>query len=91
MFRLESGVKAPYLGNGPCLHARHRLALRESDSRRVGLHLGPQSLGGKLGQGAALPGAIIALGELWCKQQFWRVLLRLDNVLGCLLAAFQRA
>ena len=61
---LERRIVAPDGRHRTGLHRGHGLAAGKDDGGGLGLHGGPQLLLRELPQGAALPGAVVALGEL---------------------------
>jgi hypothetical protein len=85
------GIVAPDCCHGPCLHGGHGFTAREDDGGWLRLHDRPQCFGGELTERTSLPLAVIALGEIRFYEWGERFCLPIQNVLGGLLAAFERA
>ena len=75
----------------PSLHRGHGFTARKDDGGRLRLHNRPQILGREITERAALPLAVIALGEIEIDGRVRGASLAIEDELGGLLTTLKRA
>ena len=91
MLGFEGCIVASNRCHRPGLHRRHGFTAGKDDGGRLGLHNRPQVLGREITECAALPLAVVALGEIVIDRRGRRASLAVEDELGGLLTTLKRA